>query len=124
MTIREITEVLSQIKYLDWTFEVSADAADAWWLRVSFTAPDARTGADASWNGRKWLISKHATKSELVHTAMKAVLTAVEHEAREAFTYKGRQVFGPHFDVDFLAAYCDLLYTQDARPAMPAEAVA
>ena len=43
------------------------------------------------------------TRGEGVQTALLAVLTAVEHEARERFTYKGQAVFGPHFDVEALA---------------------
>lgn len=42
------------------------------------------------------------TRSEVVQTALKAVLAAVEHEAREFFTYNGRAIFGPHYDVDAL----------------------
>lgn len=43
------------------------------------------------------------TKDEVVSTALKLVLTAYEHEVREKFLYKGERIFGPHFDVDFLA---------------------
>jgi hypothetical protein len=52
--------------------------------------------------GRQWRISQHATKSEVVQTAMKAVLTALEHEAREEFLYADTAIFGPHFNVDDL----------------------
>ena len=55
---------------------------------------------------RKWLLSRHMTRSELVQTAFKCVLTSIEHEAREQFTYKGARVFGPHFDVDALVGVC------------------
>jgi hypothetical protein len=41
-----------------------------------------------------------------VQTAFKCVLTSIEHEAREQFTYSGARVFGPHFDVDALAQLC------------------
>jgi hypothetical protein len=47
------------------------------------------------------------TKSEIVSTALKAVLTAEEHEAREQFQYKSKTIFGPHFDVDKLASLCE-----------------
>jgi hypothetical protein len=46
------------------------------------------------------------TRSELVQTAFKAVLTSIEHEAREQFTYKGARVFGPHFDIEALVSAC------------------
>ena len=47
-------------------------------------------------------MSHEATRSEVVQTALKCVLTSVEHEARESFTYRGRAIFGPHLDVDVL----------------------
>jgi hypothetical protein len=56
------------------------------------------------WSGRKWLLSPHMTNSEIVTTAFKALLTAVEHELREKFTYKGQAIFDPHMDVDRLVA--------------------
>nr|WP_315206420.1 hypothetical protein [uncultured Albidiferax sp.] len=46
------------------------------------------------------------TPSEVVQTALKCVLTSLEHEARENFKYKGAPIFGPHFDVDDLAVLC------------------
>lgn len=47
------------------------------------------------------------TVSELVQTALKAVLTAVEHEVREQFLYRGRAIFNPHCDVEELVALCE-----------------
>lgn len=53
-------------------------------------------------SGRKWRISLHMCRSELVQTAFAAYLAWVEHEARESFRYGGQAVFGPHLDVDVL----------------------
>ena len=39
------------------------------------------------------------TDSEIVGTAFKAVLTAIEHEARERFTFKGVPVYDSHLNV-------------------------
>lgn len=63
---------------------------------------------------RKWMLSPHMTKSEVVQTAFKAVMTAEEHETREKFSYRGQPVFGPHFDLDQLVRICGLGH-QDAR---------
>jgi hypothetical protein len=60
------------------------------------------TGEVETQHGRKWILSKHMTKSEVVTTAFKAVMTAEEHEIREKFRYGGRMIFGPHFNVDAL----------------------
>lgn len=55
--------------------------------------------------GRKWLVEPDMTDSEIVLTALKAVLTFAEHEAREAFRYKGSKIFQPHLDLDDLAEF-------------------
>lgn len=47
------------------------------------------------------------TKSEVVQTAFKAVLTAVEHETRETFLYRNKAIFGPHYNVDALLKLCE-----------------
>lgn len=60
------------------------------------------TGEPSPWKGRKWLLSSHATKTEVVYTALKAVLAAVEHEAREQFRYRGVTICDPHIHVDDL----------------------
>jgi hypothetical protein len=54
------------------------------------------TGEYKQWTTRKWVLSEHACRSEVVQTCLKLVLTSVEHEARESFTYQGRRLFGPH----------------------------
>ncbi len=59
-------------------------------------------GTSLPWKGRHWRLSEHMTDGELVQTAFKAIMTALEHEARERFTYKGKAIFGPHLDVDKL----------------------
>lgn len=61
---------------------------------------------------RKWLLSPFMTKSEVVQTAFKCVLTSMEHRTREGFLYRGKRIFGPHFNVDGLHSICDKL---DAR---------
>lgn len=43
-----------------------------------------------------------APLDQVVTTALKAWLSAVEHEAREAFLYKGQTIFGPHQSVENL----------------------
>lgn len=66
------------------------------YVQVRFTA------SGEPWSGRKWYLSAHATDAEVVQTALKAVLTAVEHEAREAFTYQGVALFQPHCSLEEL----------------------
>jgi hypothetical protein len=52
--------------------------------------------------GRKWMLSPHMTRSEIVQTCLAAVFAFVEHEARERFLYRGEAIFGPHFNVEKL----------------------
>lgn len=102
MTPKEMQQLLDlQVKYKDWRFVVCYDGKT--WLQIEFRAKDTVTGEECKdWKSRKWLLSEHMTKSEIVQTAFKAVLTALEHEARESFLYCGKPIFGPHFNVDTL----------------------
>jgi len=110
LTTAEIRAVLEDVAYHDgdaaWKFHVGEDWTHGYparpWLQVRFKAPCNVGGQPAAQHGRKWRLSPHMTRSEIVLTALKAVLTAVEHEARERFTYRGLPIFGPHVDVDAL----------------------
>ena len=62
------------------------------------------TGKALQNTGRKWRISPVMTRSEVVQTALKAVLTYTEHEVRESFKYRGVSIFDPHYNVDELHA--------------------
>jgi hypothetical protein len=90
------------ISYKDWKFHIGQDAVGLHFLQIRFTAFDAQSGAHQAWNGRKWRLSTHMTDSEIVQTALKAVLSAEEHEAREGFRFRGRAIFGPHINIEHL----------------------
>lgn len=76
------------------------------YLRVGHPQPTCNvTGKVMSpWFGRKWMLSRHMTDGEIVQTAFLATLTAIEHEVREQFRYKGVAVMDPHYDIDKLVA--------------------
>lgn len=95
--IVEFQKLVDSISYKDWRFHVKQAARDIMYLQVGFV------DEGEYWTGRKWLLSEHMTKSEVVQTAFKAVMTAEEHETREKFLYKDKAIFGPHYDVDFLS---------------------
>jgi hypothetical protein len=97
-TLQELCDVAAQCRYLDWLLLVSLDAGRPV-LQWRFTAPCTVTGERQEWSTRKWPLSFYATDSEVVGTAFKAVLTAIEHEARESFKWMECAVFGPHIDV-------------------------
>ena len=94
-------KILRDVEFDGWKFLVDMDGERPV-LQVASTTPCNTSGEPFSWKGRKWFLSPHMTKSELVQTALKAVLTATEHEVRERFLYRGVSVFDPHYDVDAL----------------------
>lgn len=90
--------ILGHVSYRgpDWTLRVEADGG-GYWLQVIIE------NRSEPLHCRKWRLSEHMTRSEIVGTAFKAFLTAEEHECRERFRYRSERVFGPHFDVDYVA---------------------
>lgn len=94
-SLADFIEILKDVKYKNWVINVFRDGEEVV-LQVWFL------DGDETQHGRKWRLSLHMTKSELVQTALKAVLAAEEHETREKFLYRGAPVFGPHIDVDKL----------------------
>lgn len=73
-----------------------------YYLQVSENGTCNRTGAPYTWFGRKWYLSQHMTETEIVKTALKAVLSAVEHEVLEKFKYHNLTIFDPHLSVEAL----------------------
>jgi hypothetical protein len=92
-----IVELIADVAYPGLRFEVAPDET---WLRVRCDEGlDNAAGEPAPWTGRKWRLSPHMTDGEVVQTALLAVFTALEHEAREKFTFRGVALFGPHLDI-------------------------
>ena len=106
LDLASIMETLGRCRYSGLRFLLSLDGGRPV-LQVESDGQCARTGEPLTWRGRKWFLSFHMTRSEVVQTAFKAVLTALEHEARESFLYRDQPIFGPHFDVEKLVALCD-----------------
>ena len=107
-TLADFRDILASCSFHDWVFVVGSDRGSTPprpWLQLRFDADDGK-GTTRAWSSRKWFLSPHMTDSEVVQMALKAVLTAVEHEAREVFCYRGRPIFGPHFDVEQLWELC------------------
>ena len=71
-------------------------------LQVQFYQKGSETGKIKEWRGRKWLLSMYMKESEIIQTALKAVLTAAEHEVRENFKVDGVSIFDPHYDINKL----------------------
>lgn len=103
MTLAEMFDVVKHISHPGFTFNL-VDKGGSIFLQIECQqGRDSATGAPMPWKGRKWYLSPHMTRSEIVQTAFLAVLTALEHEARESFRFKGVTVLDPHLDLDNLA---------------------
>lgn len=103
------TRALSRVRHPGYSFFIQGDFSrdtQPCYLQARFMAPCSRTGEQQPQLTRKWQLSEHMTPSEIVQTAFKCVLTSIEHEAREQFTYDDAPIFGPHFDIDDLGALC------------------
>lgn len=111
LTRYEIEDVVLSIKLggpmSNWRLDVRCEGYESrsYLQVVDLTAFCNVTDEPAPWSGRKWFLSPHMTASEIVQTALKAVLTAMEHEIRENFKYRGVTVFDPHLDVDALVEF-------------------
>jgi hypothetical protein len=99
-------ELLERVRYENYEFFV-VQRDDCLYLQASFMAPNyCKQGQLERQYTRQWMLHPDMTPSEFVSTAFKLVLTSVEHEARESFTYRDRAIFGPHYNVDVLHEVC------------------
>lgn len=97
-TLETIQALVADITFNDWDYLVKLDG-DRPYLQIKFQAPCNMTGETYSQSGRKWMLSYHMTDDEIVSTALKATLTAVEHEAREQFKWRDQPIYRPHYNI-------------------------
>ncbi len=104
--IRDMHAILQDVECGAWEIYLGGGgmAEHHIYLQVTQVAMCNVAGDAYQVRGRKWRLSRHMTRSEVVQTALKAILTAEEHEVRERFKYRGRSIFDPHYDVDQLWA--------------------
>ncbi|MBI2690296.1 MAG: nucleoside 2-deoxyribosyltransferase domain-containing protein [Acidobacteria bacterium] len=99
MDLDAIRGILAEVRCGECNFR--AEQIDSGFLlHISAAIPDALTQRIQDYTGRKWHIDPHASRGEIVRTALKAALTWQEHETRERFTYRGKAIFGPHCNID------------------------
>lgn len=98
LSTEDVRALLGRVKYRDWDFHfISIGNGRGWLLWVTF-----KDDTGAFQKGRKWYISQHSCESEVVQTCLMAVLTEIEHEAREQFKFDGRDIYGPRLDANHL----------------------
>lgn len=101
-----IDEILSRVSVPGYTLHARI-VYQYFTLWATYVEPDIETGVPAIQRTRDWLIHASDTEHQIVQTALKCVLTSAEHRIREAFTYKGQRIFGPHYDLDELVMLCE-----------------
>ncbi len=115
-TREDFWKVLVHVNVGEYELHLRQDPGEGrFFLQIQFEAldNDSDSGKLERQFCRKWYLSPHMTKSELVRTAYKAYMAAVEHEACEKFKYHGESIYNPHVDVDALLSVSKL---HNARP--------
>ena len=106
LSTQDFRDILSQIQYKNWTFYIGMKEGERPFLQIRFENHDNFTGKIEMQYCRKFFLSPHMVKSEVIRTAFKAVQMAEEHETHELFKYRDQPIYSPHFDVDSLHALC------------------
>ncbi len=104
--LKRVYALVADVQFPDMKFKVRLDSISRVYIQVGNYQPNDE-GELVFQGGRKWDISEHACDSEIIQTCFLAVKTWQEHEAREFFTYKGRNIFGPHYDLNALVELID-----------------
>jgi hypothetical protein len=102
--LKRASDILARVQFPGFAFVTAEKVPGVVYLQITCDSKCNVTGVPLKWSSRKWLLSEHMTDGEIVQTAFKATLTAIEHEARETFLYRGQPVFGPHYDIEHLVA--------------------
>ncbi len=95
-----IADIVDKIAFPGYTFLVDTVAGRLYSIRVRYVEPDVMSGVPEEQNGRQWVIPEGQTRGQIVQTCFKAILTSLEHRAREHFLYRGKPVLQPHLDID------------------------
>lgn len=104
MNVDEMRAVVADCEFeesVEYTFHVT-ESSGRIYLQATYVDEDIVTGEPATQYTRKWLLSPEMLKSEIVRTCFALCAASMEHRLREAFKYRGRRIFGPHFNVDAL----------------------
>jgi len=98
--------VVAECSFPEYKLQVAVSRTGFVYLQAHYDEVDTVTGVVEPQYTRRWLLAPEMTKSEIVATAFKCVLTSMEHKTREWFLYRGRAVYQPHQDVDKLWETC------------------
>jgi len=122
ITFKEMIDIVCNItfdyKHENWKLMIFKDKANNGgrpYVQVYANGVDQHTGNPMDWTGRKWYLSEHMCRNEIVRTAHKAFRAAMEHEVDEMFKYKGVAIYNPHLDPDKLVEFASKQENIDER---------
>jgi len=99
-TLNSINKLIAAVQFGDWKFKVDTNKGVPY-VQILFYATSNFSDDETAvlQSCRKWMLSFYMCDEEIVSTAFKAMLAAVEHEAREQFTWEGQAIYRPHLDI-------------------------
>lgn len=106
-TLEKFRTWLAQCQFMEYNLCVNKNSRGEYYLQAHYLEACVDTGRQEYQFTRRWILSPHMVKGEVIQTAFKCCITSMEHRTREHFLYRGRRVFGPHFDIDVLWSVAD-----------------
>lgn len=108
LTEADIRSILDKVAFMDRKF-LLMQKGDGFLVQMEYLEPDVDVpGSEpTSQKTRKWYVSPFMTESEIVETCWAMVCRSQMHIAGEHFTYKGKRVYSPHFDVNGRIYLCE-----------------
>lgn len=102
MTFEVFQATVACCEFPDYSFVCMHKAAE-FYIFSEYDEADTVTGRIEIQKTREWVLdSRTVTRSEVVATCFKCIITSMEHKAREWFTYCDKPIYQPHHDVDAL----------------------
>lgn len=104
--LKMLQNIIDNVKCRDFTFRVEERdggflvQVQAW--RPDASQPNKTTNNLSLQKGRKWYVSKHSCRTELMSTLLAAVVRFETHEILESFTWCGQRIYSPHLSIDYL----------------------
>jgi hypothetical protein len=105
-SLEDVRAIVAEVKFMDREFRIEP-MGHGYFLQVQYMEADVETGEMALQRARKWYVSPFSTETEIVETAFKACRVSMDHVLKEHFTYLGRRVYSPHFDIRARVELCD-----------------
>jgi hypothetical protein len=113
--------VIDDIDFPGYDFILSEMSANVFAVQVAYKEPDVFSGVVEDQRGRLWLIGLNQTEGQIIQTCFKAIMTSLEHRAREHFTWRKRPILQPHQDPHDLWKLCGAEREQQHGTEIPFE---